>query len=218
MSFEQSLFLALLSFAYAAITAFAVRRWRASKADTSIFAQDEDVSEIVFSALSSLFSAEPVNPGQGRVELRPTRGVRLLAPPFAIVIVALTDLGPLWSSVGLDSGGLPDPVQGGIVALFGYSWFMMLFVQRVIYDSAHIVCHGVALRPQTRHLWDLVDIKVHDTRPALVLTFARQPPLYVPKFLSHRETFISAMKAIAQDNARFGLRPRETRVQDRLGF
>ena len=47
----------------------------------------------------------------------------------------------------------------------------------------------------------LTGIEMHPKRPALVLSFADQPHLYIPKYLSGRETFIAEMRAIAAQNA-----------------
>ncbi|SLN72359.1 hypothetical protein ROA7450_04035 [Roseovarius albus] len=218
MSHDQQITYAILSLVAVATMCIGIRCWRNAKGATSIYAQDERFEDIGMTLLSSLFQTAPVKLGDGRIELRPPMGLILIAPFLALVFTTYTDFGPLWESLGIASGWIRDVIYYGLAAVFCYSWFMLLFVQKVIYSDKQITCHGVDLRSQTRDLDDLVGIRVHEKRPALVLTFERQKPLYIPKFLSHRAQFVSAMEKIAAQNTRDGMVARPTSRQNRMGF
>ncbi len=218
MIFEQTLFPLLASAGCSVFLTHGIVRWRNAKSRTSIFAQDSNPEEVGFSALSSLFSRAPIDLGHGKTELRPTWGIRLLAPLVALVFLIFMDFSEFWRSLGLESTTSQFAVYVGFGLVLGYSWFMMLFVQRIVYDDHYIVCHGVDLRPQSRRLSDLVDIRVHEKRPALVLSFSEQPTLYVPKFVSHRETFIRDMEEISANNINNGAVHPLPRWQEHIGF
>lgn len=218
MTFEQSLFPFLISLGAAALGAYGITRWRNTKGATSVFAQDSSLEDVGLSALSSLFSTAPTDLGKGRKELRPTWGIRLIAPVVALVFLIFTDLSPFWQSFGVQSETAHLVINCVIGAALGYSWFMLLFVQRIVFDDHYIMSYGIDLRSQSRRLSDLTGIRVHEQRPALVLTFAQQPPLYIPKFLSHRETLIQRLEEISADNLNNGAVPSLPRLRDQVGF
>lgn len=218
MTFEHSLFPFLASIGGAVLVTYGIARWRSSKSATSVFAQDTSLEDVGLSALSSLFSTAPTELGNGRKELRPTWGIRLIAPLVALAVLIFTDLSPLWNSLGIQSA----TAHLALVCLFGlvlgYSWAMLLFVQRVVYDDHYIMSHGIDLRSQTRRLSDLTGFRVHERRPALVLTFAEQAPLYIPKFLSHREVLIQRLEEISANNLNNGAVPPLPRWRDHAGI
>lgn len=218
MNDDQLMTYVVLSLVASAFVYIGIRRWKNAKGATSIYAQDDSFEDIGMSFISSLFNTTPVKFGDGRIELRPPVGLILIAPLIALVFTTYTDFEPLWGSLGIAPGWIRDIIYYGLAAVFCYTWFMLLFVQKVIYSDTQITCHGVDLRPQTRDLSDLVDICVHEKRPALVLTFERQKPLYIPKFLSHRAQFISTMEKIAAQNTGDGMIARPSTWQNRMGF
>lgn len=218
MSHDELMTTVLLSFGVGIFISWGLTRWRNSKGRTSVFANDESLEEVGMSFISSMFNSFSPNRVDGITELRPPWGLRVLAPILALALFLTTDMSPLWDSVGVH-----DPLirKGALIALclfFGYSWFMLLFVQKVVYDGSFIECYGVDASKQERNLSDLVDIRVHEKRPALVLTFAQQKPLYIPKFLSHRAEFVSRMEAIAQQNRSNGLAAPALTLANRFGF
>lgn len=218
MYFEPAFFQFTTSIAASVFVTHAVVRWRNSKSRTSVFAQDSSLEDVGLSALSSFLAKAPVPLAHGKTELRPTWGLRLIAPMIAILFLAFTDFTPLWNSLGVNAPAL----RSGIIVLtgiiIGYTWFMLLFVQRVVYDSREIQSHGISLRCDQRSLQDLVDIRVHDSRPSLVLSFATQDPMYIPKFLSHREAFIAAMQEIIERNSNKGMEPAMPGWRERAGL
>ncbi len=218
MSNDQQLIYAILILVASACVFISVRRWRNWKGRSSIYAQDSSFEDIGLTFISSLFNTAPVKLGDGRVEIRPPMGLCLITPVIAVVFVTYTNFEPLWESLGIAPGWIRDAIYYGLAIVFSYTWFMLLFVQKVIYSEREIVSHGTDLRTQARDLSDLIDIRVHEKRPALVLTFAGQKPLSIPKFLSHRAQFITAMQKIAEQNTSNGMTTPEPSWQNRLGF
>jgi hypothetical protein len=216
MTHDQTFLLVLESIAISGVVMIALRVWRRSKGKTSIFAQDESLEEVSLSAVSAAFPSRPTTEDFKTV-LRPPWGLRLGAPIIGAVFLIYVDLGPV-----VESLGWAEPVHAFAAKVItgvalAYSAFMVLFVQRVVYDRHEIRCHGIDLRPQTRDLSGLRSITLHTKRPALVLTFVDQPHLYIPKFLSRRAQFISDMEAIAVQNAHPAEAERPT-LRYRMGF
>ncbi|WP_162932922.1 hypothetical protein [Roseovarius sp. EL26] len=218
MSHDYLMAYAILSLITSVAVYIGIRCWRSTKGNTSIYAQDDRLEDVGLSFISSLFGTAPMKLGDGRIELRPPMGLSLIAPVIAIAFMTYTNFDPLWDSIGMTSGWFRAVIYYGLIAVFCYTWFMLLFVQKVIYSDQQIICHGVDLRTQTRDLGDLVSIRVHENRPALVLTFERQQPLYIPKFLSHRTQFISAMEKIANQNTRNGMIAQAPTWKNHMGF
>ena len=120
MTFEQSLFPFLASIGGAVLVTYGITRWRNSKSATSVFAQDSSLEDVGLSALSSLFSRAPKDFGNGRKELRPTWGIRLIAPVVALVFLIFTDLSPFWQSFGIHSAAAHLAITCLIGAALGY--------------------------------------------------------------------------------------------------
>lgn len=174
-------------------------RWRKEKGRASIFASDTSLEMIGLSAAMNVGSGEVVKCVDGRTELRPPFGTRIIGPLVAMAVLLFMDWTPLFGSVGLTDPRTQGWVIAGLFGLLGYTAFQLNFRQKVVFDDRQIESHGVQLRPQVRNLSGLVDIAVHPKREALVLTFADQPPLYLPKFLTGRDRFVAQMQQIAED-------------------
>jgi len=214
--------LSVLGFVGGVFVAFGLGRWRASKGAASVFAQDGNLEQIGFSAISAALDSRSVDRIDGFKELRPTWGIRLFAPLLAIVLLVAADAGPVFASL-LVSLGLKNPVWADfamvlIAAAFAYTWVMLLFYQRVIYDEVGIESIGTNIMSETRSLKDLVDIRVHEKRPTLVLSFADQKPLYIPKFISQRAMFLSDMEALIAKNRAQGMVAAPQNLAARMGF
>lgn len=192
------------------------RRWRKSKGKTSIFAQDDSFEDVGLSLLSALFPSRTATE-DFRTVLRPPWGLRLGAPVFAAVILIYVDFAPLVESLGWATPEHAKLFKAITGVFLTYSAFMLLFFQRIAYDKREIRSYGMDLRPQTRDLSGLISIEMHPSRPALVLTFADQPHLYIPKFLSQREQFITEMEEVVAQNG-LHVRPETTSLRYRLGL
>jgi hypothetical protein len=219
MLFHHQLTVLTLSLIAAYFVAIGVHRWTRSKGPLSIYSQDGGSLESVgLSFLSDLGGRAPRELQNGFVELRPTLGMRLGTPLVALVFMANVDFGPLLTSLGLHDSNLQLTIYTFTSLIFAYSWIMLMFFQRVIFDGDRIISLGIDLRRQDRDLSDLTDIRMHESRPALVLRFGKQAPLYLPKFLSHRDTFVTRMQAIIDDNLNNGVVPPMPKLRDRLGL
>ncbi len=174
--------------------------WKRSKGKTSIFAQDDTLEDVGLSVLSAAFPSRATTE-DFRTVLRPPWGLRIGGPILAALMLIYVDLTPLTESLGWALPEGPRLFKLGIGAVLAYTTAMLLFVQRVAYDRREIRSYGMDPRAQTRQLSGLTGIEMHPNRPALVLSFADQPHLYIPKYLSDRETFIAEMRAIAAQNA-----------------
>ena len=217
MTHDQIIGFALVSLAVAGVSSWALTRWRNKKGRASIYATDESTEEVALSFLSTLGGRAKVR-RDGMVEMRPPFGARVLVPVVAAVILIGTDLAPLLQSLGIS-----DPTHqtwtyvGLLVLLAGFTIQMNLF-QKVTYSDETITCTGVQLKPQKRTLSDLVDIAVHPKRPALVLSFADQERLYIPKFLTGREDFVAFMSTVAAENRAKGLTVPRKGFAESFGF
>lgn len=205
MIFEQTIFPLLASIGTSVFIAHSIVRWRSARNRNLNSAQSGHFEDLRLSSLSSLFSNAPVDLGHGRTEHRPTWGVRLLAPLVALVLLALADISLFWNVLGIQSPPLQSGLLVGLALVLGYVWFVLLFVQRVVYDESNIMRYGFDLSTQTRELRELTGVQVSDWHPNLVLGFSGQSALNVPKFLSHREAFILAMENFAQSNMNNGV-------------
>lgn len=197
---DDTLLLAVCGIGASVLLTIAFRLWKKSKGETSVFAQDDSLEDVGLSVLSAAFPSRATTE-DFRTVLRPPWGLRIGGPILAALMLIYVDLTPLTESVGW---ALPEGariLKLVIGAGLAYSTAMLLFVQRVAYDRREIRSYGIDPRPQTRQLSGLTGIEMHPKRPALVLSFADQPHLYIPKYLSDRETFIAEMRAIAAQNA-----------------
>lgn len=195
-----------------------LRRWRKAKGRSSVFAADASLDDIGLSAISAIDTEPEAEPADGAMVLRPALGIRILAPVIAGVFLYTVDIDPLLHSVGISDGGTQHWTKVILGWMLVYSVIHMNLFQKVAYSDTDIACTGVDIRTQYRDLSDLVDIAVHDKRPALVLTFANQKPLYVPKFITQRSRFISDMAQIAANNRAKGMTPPASTLATRLGF
>ena len=207
MIFEQTIFPLLASIGTSVFVAHGIVRWRNAGSRNSDPGQSERAEDHRLSSLSSLFHKAPLDLGHGRTEHRPMWGVRLVAPLVALVLLAITDIFLFWNALGIQSPALQSGLLVGLALVLGYVWFVLLFVQRVVYDETRIMKYGFDLREHTRELRALTEIQVPDWRAKLVLGFSEQKALNVPKFLSHREAFILAMENLAQNNMNNGAVP-----------
>ena len=193
-------------------------RWRNAKGKAGIHATDESLEEVGLSAIMNLGTGQ-ARPGvDGRLILRPPFGTRILGPLLAAGVLIFFDMNLLFEVVGLTSTDLQALARAVLWALLAYTVFMLNIRQRIIVDGDMLTCRGVQLSTQTRDLSGLVDIRVHPKRPALVLTFADQPRLYIPKFLTGRDTFVPLMEEIAAGNRALGLRAAPEGFMARAGF
>jgi len=193
-------------------------RWRKSKGRTSVFAADMSLDDIGLSAISAIDTDAPADPVDGAMVLRPSLGIRILAPIVAVVFLLTVDIEPLLNSVGITGDGAQHWTKVILAWMLAYAVIHLNLFQKVAYNDTHIACTGIDIRTRYRQLTSLVDITVHDKRPALVLTFADQKPLYVPKFISQRARFITQMEQIASHNRAQGMTAPEPTLANRLGF
>lgn len=197
MAFEQTIFHLLASVGVGVFITHGITRWRCK--------QSNKAEDVALTAISSLFSATPTTLSRGEVELRPIWAIRLLVPLVALLILAVTDFTPLWMWLGIRSSALQFGLYVGMSMGLGGIGFMMLFVQRVVYDTHNITCHGIDLRLHTRSLNDLVGIDAHSRRTGLVLTFDGQKDLIVPKSLSHSDVLMRDIAEIVANNTNNGM-------------
>lgn len=218
MSDENTILAAFgLLMAAAVLTPF-YYRWRNAKGKAGIHAADESLEEVGLSAVMNLGTGQAKPGVDGRLILRPPFGTRILGPAVAAILLATFDFGPFLASLGLTDPQLLFLIGCAAWALLAYTVFMLNARQQVIVDGDMLTCRGVQLSTQTRDLSGLVDIRVHPKRPALVLTFANQPRLYIPKFLTGRGTFVPLMEEIATGNRALGMRAAPDGIMARAGF
>ena len=208
----------ILSFCGTALLSWLLTLWRDSKRKTSIHAADTSLDDVALSALSSIGFGKGRLRKDGMMELRPPIGLRIIAPAIATVFLLKTDFSPLLESFGLRDPGLQSWAVTGLLVILGLAVLQLNFAQSLAYDQTRIECKGVQMKPQTRDLSGLVDIAVHPKRPALVLTFADQERLYVPKFLNGRAGFVGSMRVIAAENRSRGLEAPRQGLLAQMGF
>ena len=192
--------------------------WRSAKGRASVFAADHDLDDVAMSAMSMYGAGKGRRRRDGMIELRVPFGLAIILPAVAAMFLMTMDL-----SAPMAAMGIADPqIQGGVIIglLLFICWtvFQTGFLQKIAYDSDKIECHGMDLKPQTRTLDDLVDIAMHPRRPALVLTFAAQKRLYVPKALEDRDAFVQEMTRIAKANRARGLQMPAEPLAAKLGL
>ena len=150
--------------------------------------------------------------------MRPPIGARIIVPIIGAILLLGVDLAPLFQSFGASSPGMLFWSKAGTLAALAVFTLHTNISQRVVYSDRWITCRGVQLTAQTRKLSDLVDIAVHPKRHALVLTFAEQKRMYVPKFLTGREAFVLHMRMIIEANLARGKTVPEPDPLARVGF
>lgn len=193
-------------------------KWRNKKGKASIYAADTSFEDVGMSTIMSVGSGAARPDINGRLILRPPFGTRILGPLVAAAILAFFDFGPALASVGLADPNYQRWLGYAMWALLAYTVVVLNLRQRVVVDGETLSCTGVQLSPQTRDLTGLVNITVHPKRPALVLTFAGQPRLYIPKHLTGRSTFVPLMEEIAARNRAAGLSAKPEGLMARAGF
>ncbi|MEP2531505.1 hypothetical protein [Shimia sp.] len=217
MSFDQNSILLILCLATSWLVTFGVTRWVRNRDVTSIHAKNGSLEETGAASLSTVFRQSPVDLGNGLHELRASLAMRLIAPLAALALLMVSDVASMLGSIGISSASAQRMILGGIYLGFGYCWFMVLSQQRVVWGQGLIATYGVDMKRQVRAMDDLLEIRPHATRPALVLTFSDQKPLYIPKSLSHRDMFIDEMQEIAHANVNNGMIVPMPLLRQRLG-
>jgi hypothetical protein len=186
-------------------------KWRQDKAGPPVFAPGETADPSA--ALPEDDDAE-LHPS-GWTELRPAWGVRVIVPFVALVLLFTVDTAPFWNFFAVSNQLLKNAAFVLVGALLAYNWFMVLFVQRVTYDSQKIESCGSDFVPQSRDLTSLISVRDHEKRPVLVLAFIDQKPLYVPKYIAQRGRFLADMERIVRANR---MMPTQTELRTELDF
>ena len=218
METDPKIIVALLSLVSTLVVTLALLRWRKSKGRTSVFATDTSLEDIGLSAISALGDTRSPNRIDGYTELRPTWGSRIFGPAIAFVVLLNIEATQLFEALGIFDNVIQFWIICALFLLLTYTVIQLNVFQRVVYNTTAIACVGIDVRRQDRSLTELIDIKVHDKRPALVLTFVDQPTLYIPKFISQRARFISDMEAIITANRARGLSVPPEGLVARMGF
>lgn len=183
---------------------FVIVPWAKSKGAKSVFAHDDSLEDVGITLVSMIGDDGGKQLVDGRRELRPPFGYRALAPAILLGFLLGYDYREIMTLMGIVDPQHQNYAIWAFWALFAYTIFELNFRQRVIYDRNEISCWGVDLRRQDRDLGQLVDISMHENRPALVLIFADGKRFYVPKHLTGRARFIEDMEKIAAENLRNG--------------
>jgi len=192
--------------------------WARRQGATSLFAQDDSFEDVALSLISLIGDDGGRKLIDGRRELRPPFGYRAIVPAILLGFVLGYDFRGIMTVIGLTDPQSQTYAIWAFWALFIYTVFELNVRQRVIYDETLITCWGVDLRRQERDLRDLVDIRMHEKRPALALTFANEKTLYVPKVLTGRDQFVSDMQRIAEANRARDLSAGKRGLKAQLGF
>ena len=174
----------------------ALAKWRQGKTGSTIFAPSEASPRS-----ADLHEDDPAgNPPTVWTELRPAWGVRVIVPFVALVLLFTVDTAPFWNALNITHQFAKNGAFIGVGAILAYNWFIVLFVQRVTYDTQKIESCGTNFVPQSRDLTSLTSIRDHERRPVLVLAFLNQEPLYVPKYITTRGRFMADMERIVRAN------------------
>lgn len=189
-------------------------KWRGDKAGASVFASD-DTSGVPVQSGDLPQDDDPEAPTAPWTELRPAWGIRIIVPFVALVLMFTVDTAPFWNAMSITNQILKNGAFVCVGALLAYNWFMVLFVQRVIYDAEKIESCGTDFVPQSRDLTNLISIRDHEKRPVLVLAFVDQKPLYVPKYIAQRGRFMADMERMVRANR---LMPTQTELRQEPDF
>lgn len=189
-------------------------KWRGDKAGASVFASD-DTSGAPAQSGDLPQDDDPETPTAQWTELRPAWGVRIIVPFVALVLIFTVDTAPFWNAMSITNQILKNGAFVCVGALLAYNWFMVLFVQRVIYDAEKIESCGTDFVRQSRDLTNLISIRDHEKRPVLVLAFVDQKPLYVPKYIAQRGRFMADMERMVRANR---LMPTQTELRQEPDF
>jgi len=174
--------------------------WSKLKKSTSVFKGSTSAEDVVMAKLSDIGQGKAVHHIDGRIELRPPFGYRILAPIFGLGLIFLVDWNTLLHDVGLTNEMHQLYAKLAFAAAMAFALFELNFRQRVIYDQHEISSLCATLTLQTRRLDGLVEVTHHPKQNFLVFGFADQPNLQVPKFLANRDAFLAEMEAIAAAN------------------
>ena len=207
-SLEDNPYNVFLIWIVIAIMAFLVRTWVRSKGKTSVHAADETMDDIATSWIASKLDTGSQKIFGGAETLRPTWGASLFIPMLGLILVSAIDV----QSYDLQRWNISEAeitfssqfvyvIQ--VAALVGLPIYCLhaLFVQRVVVEGTSITSHGFSLRPQERDLRNLSHVEVHGRRKLLKLSFRNERPIYVPHYLSSRETFLTALNEQIDENA-----------------
>ena len=174
--------------------------WSKFKKDTSIYKGSTSADDVVLAKLSDVGEGKAIHHIDGRIELRPPFGYRILAPLGGLGLVAMVDWNTILHDVGLTNETHQLIAKLLFAAAMLFALFELNFRQRVIYDQHEISSLCATLTMKTRRLDDLIEITHHPKQGFLVFGFADQPNLNVPKFLANRDAFLAEMEAIAAAN------------------
>ena len=189
----------------------ALAKWREGKAEPTVFEPGQTAPQ------SADFHEHDQSEDQssGWTELRPAWGVRVIVPFAALVLLFTVDTAPFWNALNITHQFVKNGAFIGVGAVLAYNWFMVLFVQRVTYDTQKIESCGTNFVPQSRDLTSLISIRDHEKRPILVLAFVDQKPLYVPKYIAQWGRFMADMERIVRANR---IMPTQTEMRTDLEF
>ena len=174
--------------------------WSKCKKDTSIYKGSTSADDVVFAKLSNVGEGKAIHHIDGRIELRPPVGYRILAPLGGLVLIALVDWDTILHDVGLTNETHQLIAKLVFAGAMLFALFELNFRQRVVYDQHEISSLCATLTMQTRRLDTLLEIGHHPKQNFLVFGFSDQPNLHVPKFLANRDAFLADMEAIAAAN------------------
>ena len=174
--------------------------WSKFKKDTSIYKGSTSADDVVFAKLSNVGEGKAIHHIDGRIELRPPVGYRILAPLGGLVLIALVDWDTILHDVGLTNETHQLIAKLVFAGAMLFALFELNFRQRVVYDQHEISSLCATLTMQTRRLDTLLEIGHHPKQNFLVFGFSDQPNLHVPKFLANRDAFLADMEAIAAAN------------------
>lgn len=189
----------------------ALAKWREGKAEPTVFEPGQTAPQ----AADLHEHDQSEGQSSGWTELRPAWGVRVIVPFVALVLLFTVDTAPFWNALNITHQFVKNGAFIGVGAVLAYNWFMVLFVQRVTYDTQKIESCGTNFVPQSRDLTSLISIRDHEKRPILVLAFVDQKPLHVPKYIAQRGRLMADMERIVRANR---IMPTQTELHQDLDF
>ena len=217
MSFLQNVLFLALTLSISWLATYGVTRFLKNR-DPGPALDAPDCAAGLVAGLRDLVRPQPTECAPGVFQSRPSLGMRLVAPLCALLFLVLTDMAPVLGAAGLGGLGLGLFLKTAICLAFGYTWYMLLFQQRVVWGHGHITAYGLGLTWQCRRLEGLTDIRPHTSKPVLVLSFDDQAPLHIPKYLAHRTRFLQDMQDVVHDNANNGAIVPWTQLRAQMGM
>lgn len=208
MTFEHRLLLVSLSLVLTGMVAFGTFRWSRSVTRQSIKERGgKHPGKGGFPTLASLRDDAPRDLDNDRGELRPSWIARLIAPLVALFCMAVFDINPLLRLLGVQTLLGQQVFYALFCLVFASVWLAMLLHQRAVWGQGKLTWHGILFWRQERSLEKLVGVHAPDNSPVVMLRFADQWPLFVPKHLAHIDTFVAEMQRHADHNINNGAVP-----------